>query len=69
MSVQDALEVSYQPQVRNSFKMSVCLSEGTNLSLTVVMLMQANGNLDSLYAEHVDGILRISMRKKDVARR
>ena len=44
-------------------------SKGTDCLLTAVVFMQANGNLDSLYAEHVDGILRISMRKKDAARR
>ncbi|CAK0736999.1 hypothetical protein CVIRNUC_000838 [Coccomyxa viridis] len=31
--------------------------------------LPANGSLDSLYAEHVDGILRISMRKKGASKR
>jgi hypothetical protein len=30
---------------------------------------QANGNLDSLYAESVDGVLRIYLRKRRSERR
>ncbi len=35
----------------------------------IMLCAQANGSLDSLYAEHVDGILRISMRKKGASKR